>query len=276
MPTTADYAAILANPEVEGVLIVTPNTTHAALTAQAARSGKHVFVEKPIAATVAEGREMQRACENAGVTLMVGHNTRRAGGHRFLKKMVDGGELGTVVMAEANCSHAGGMSLTGAEWRASRADCPAVGLMQLGVHHADTLHYLLGPVTEVTALFAHVATPVDMDDATLSLLRFPSGPLAYLGSSYATPPRIHLALYGTRANAFYDLYGKLQLKWAHGAEESRDIAPVDTVTEELTEFAACIRDRAVPETGAEAGIHALAIVEAAIRSAAEKRTIPIT
>src|SRR5690349_3481492 len=82
--TTPDYRD-LANPEIEAVIVATPNATHAALTSFYARDlSKHVFVEKPIAATVAEARQMQADCRAAGVTLMVGHNSRRYASHRLL------------------------------------------------------------------------------------------------------------------------------------------------------------------------------------------------
>jgi len=69
-----------------------------------AERGKHVFVEKPIADTLADGRAMQAACQAAGVTLLVGHAFRRLGAARKVKQLLDQGALGTVVLAEANFS----------------------------------------------------------------------------------------------------------------------------------------------------------------------------
>src|ERR671915_2211193 len=87
---------------------------------------------------------MRQVCEEADVTLMVGHAFRRLGAARRVKQLIDDGALGRVVLAEAN------MSLTGSfkpgAWRGERERNPGGPIMQLGIHHVDTLAYWLGPV----------------------------------------------------------------------------------------------------------------------------------
>ena len=85
----ADLDDILADPEVEAVLIATPHSTHADLVAEAAGAGKHVFVDKPFTLTVAEAKRAIAAAETAGVVLQVGHNRRRQPANRRLKETAE-------------------------------------------------------------------------------------------------------------------------------------------------------------------------------------------
>ncbi|HEY5572164.1 MAG TPA: Gfo/Idh/MocA family oxidoreductase, partial [Anaerolineales bacterium] len=134
-------AKIWDDPAIDGVVLSTPNQLHLEQCCQAAAAGKHVFVEKPIAPTVAAARRMIECCERAGVLLMVGHNSRRRNRKRLMKRYLEEGKLGKPLAAEANNSHAGGLDIPPGDWRWSQANCPGGSLSQLGVHHADTLQY---------------------------------------------------------------------------------------------------------------------------------------
>ena len=113
-------------------------------------------MEKPIADTLADGKVVQEVCEQAGVVLMVGHCFRRLGAARMTKQLIEEGALGEVVLAEANFSLPA--QLTPDKWRYCRETCPGGPLMQLGVHHADTLQYWLGPIRRVQGSFARLVT----------------------------------------------------------------------------------------------------------------------
>jgi predicted dehydrogenase len=159
----------IGHPRVEGVALATPNDVHEEQTLACASAGRHVFVEKPIAESAEAGERMRQACVEAGVTLMVGHAFRRLGAARRVKQLIDAGALGRVVLAEAN------MSLTGSfEPGAWRARNPGGPIMQLGIHHVDTLAYWLGPVRRATGRFAHVGTSADIDDVGVVTLEFES------------------------------------------------------------------------------------------------------
>jgi 1,5-anhydro-D-fructose reductase (1,5-anhydro-D-mannitol-forming) len=191
----SSFNAAVEHPDVQGVLIVTPNDTHADQTIACAQRGRHVFVEKPIADTIDAGERMRDACNAAGVTLMVGHAFRRLGAARRTKQLIEQGALGKPVLAEAN------MSLPGAfdpnAWRAHRARNPGGPLMQLGIHHVDTLASWLGPIQEASGRFAHVHTDAEIDDVGVVNLRFASGALASVTGSYVSPKTCFLRLYGT-------------------------------------------------------------------------------
>jgi UDP-N-acetyl-2-amino-2-deoxyglucuronate dehydrogenase len=85
------YEDLLNRDDIQGVFLITPNAIHAEQTELAARCRKHVFVEKPIANTLDDGKRMIETCRKAGVVLMIGHNMRRLAGFRKIKELIDKG-----------------------------------------------------------------------------------------------------------------------------------------------------------------------------------------
>jgi predicted dehydrogenase len=279
------FEAAIAHAEVQGVLLVTPNYLHAEQVSTCAQQGRHVFVEKPIADTLADGRAMAAAGRDAGVTLLVGHAFRRLGAARKVKALLEAGALGTVVLAEANFSLPG--VLTPDKWRAHRETCPGGPLLQLGLHHADTLQYWLGPVRRVQGSFARLVTPAEIDDLGTALLEFENGVRGVLSSSYVSPKAFSLRLYGSEANLHYetdmsiwpkaelmDAATKLTLQTKSG-EESISFEPRPMLIEELDEFARCIQGEAVPETGATEALAALKVIYGALISHEQERFVSL-
>lgn len=270
------FEAAIAHPEVQGVLLLTPNNVHAEQALACAHRGKHVFVEKPIADTLSDGYKIREACRAAGVTLLVGHAFRRLGAARKVKELLNEGRLGTVLLAEANFSLPG--NLTPDKWRFYRETCPGGPLMQLGLHQADTLRYWLGPVRRVQGSFARTATTAEIDDVGLALLEFAGGARASLSSTYGAPKTFYLRLFGTEASLHYetdmsiwpradqmDAATSLTLHTQTGSE-GIEFAPRDMLVEELEEFAACIRGETTPETGPNEALAALEIIRGALNS----------
>ena len=262
----------LERPGVEGAVLATPNDVHCEQALACAERGVHVFVEKPIADTVEAGERMAAACAAAEVTLMVGHCFRRLGAARRTAELVAAGELGRVVLAEANMSLPGRFPQSA--WRAHRSRNPGGPLMQLGIHHVDTLAAWLGPVRVVTGAFAHVAADADIDDVGVATVEFESGALGAVTGSYVSPKTLWLRLYGTEAVLEYrtdfsvwpdatalDSATTLTVDGERVAFEPRDM-----LAEELAEFGACVRGAAQPETGAAEGIAALGAVLDALRA----------
>jgi predicted dehydrogenase len=262
----ATLESAIEHRDVDGVLLVTPNDAHAEQAIAAAERGRHVFVEKPIADTVDAAERMRDACSRAGVALAVGHAFRRLGAARKVAELIEAGALGRVVLAEATFSLPG--SFPAHAWRAQRARNPGGPLMQLGIHHVDTLASWLGPVARSTGRFAHVATDAEIDDVGVVCLEFASGALGVVTGSYVSPKTLALRLQGTEAVLEYrtnfsvwpdtqalDRATELTLGGDAVAFEQRDM-----LAEELAEFGRCMRDGALPETGAEQGIQALRAV----------------
>jgi UDP-N-acetyl-2-amino-2-deoxyglucuronate dehydrogenase len=260
----------IGHPDVEGVILATPNDAHEDQALACAESGRHVFVEKPIADSVEAGERMRQACADAGVTLMVGHAFRRLGAARRVKQLVDDGALGQVVLAEANMSLPG--SFKPGAWRAERERNRGGPIMQLGIHHVDTLAYWLGPVRRASGSFARVHTHADIDDVGVVTLEFDSGALGTVTGSYVSPKTLSLRLFGTEAVMEYrtdfsvwpdaqalDGVTTLTLGGERVEFEERDM-----LADELDEFGRCVRGEAEPETGADEGIAALAAVVEAL------------
>jgi len=267
---------LLEMSEVQGVVIASPNNAHRENVEAAVSAAKHVFVDKPIANTIEDALAIIDAAEKARVVLSVGHNGRRMAGHRKAKQLVDSGAIGKPVTVEANFSHSGGLGLKPDQWRYTREGCPGLPLMQLGVHFADTVQYLLGDVVEVSSFMSHVATPADNDDVTVSLLRFDGGLLGYLGSNYASPSVYYVNVYGTGGNLYCE--GGTQLLYRPADSNQRrpiPVEPVDTQVEELEEFAECACGGARPEVDGSAALKALAVVRAALKSNELRRPVTI-
>src|SRR5215216_4637528 len=265
----------IAHPEVQGVVLATPNDVHEEQTLACAERGRHVFVEKPIADTIEAGERMRDACAEADVTLMVGHAFRRLGAARRTKELLAEGALGRVVLAEANMSLPG--SFGPQAWRWYRERNQGGPLMQLGIHHVDTLAYWLGPIRRAAGRFAHVATQAEIDDVGVVTLEFESGALASLTGSYVSPKTLSLRLLGPEAVLDYrtdfsvwpDAEALDRVTTLTLAGEPVDFEERDMLAEELAEFGSCIRGEAQPQTGADEGIAALGAVLQALESHAE-------
>src|SRR5262249_61788266 len=201
------------------------------------------------------------ACAAAGVALRVGHELRRLGAARKAKAVVESGALGTVVLAEANFSLTSPVKPD--TWKEGRG----TPLVQLGVHHADTLQYLLGPVARTTGRLNRVVSDVDIDDTGAAILELESGAIGTIASSYVSPQTDSIRLLGT--DAVLDYRTDISV-WPAAEEldelttltvggEGVDFEHVDPLVDELEELGRCARGEATPETGAEEGIAALRV-----------------
>ncbi len=273
------FEAVLADPEVEAVLIATPHSVHADQVVAAARAGKHVFVDKPFTLTVADARRATEACRRAGVVLAVGHQRRKQPASRALKRLIDEGTIGRVAQIEGNFSADVGFALKPGMWRTLRAETPGGPMTNLGIHHVDTFQYLLGPITRVAAFVRRVALAgVEIDDSTSILFEFASGSLGYLGTSWIHANRTSvITLHGTEAQAWSEADGARLFLARRGQPERAAVplTPVDAVVEELAEFARCVRNGMRPEVGGEEATTNIAVLEAIVESAQTGRAVQL-
>jgi predicted dehydrogenase len=180
-----------------------------------------------------------------------------------------------VVLAEANMTLPG--SFKPEAWRAHRERNPGGPIMQLGIHHVDTLAYWLGPVRRASGHFAHVHTHADIDDVGVVSLEFESGALGSLTGSYVSPKTLSLRLLGTDAVLDYrtdfsvwpDAQALDRATTLTLGDEPVDFEERDMLADELAEFDQCIRGATEPETGADEGIAALAVVLEALEAQPE-------
>jgi len=269
------YEHMAEDSQIEGIVVMSSNSAHEGDVALAASRGKHVFVTKPIATTIAAGKRIIDVCAQNEVTLAVGHQTRREPALRKLKEILDTGELGVVRLVEANYSTPNGLKIKQGDWRWSENECPGGALIQIGIHVIDTLLYLLGPISRVFSWQDRGGLYAEIPGITATLLEFESGLRGYLGSSYVSSFSHWIKVYGTEKNALYSELGGLVLtedSWEKGevrekiAPSANVTAPMPAIVEEIGEFVRCIRTGEQPEIGGEEALHNLAVVLAAVES----------
>jgi predicted dehydrogenase len=260
------------------VLVATPHSTHPAIIEQAASASKHVFIEKPLALTVAGARRAIRAAELAHVILQVGHRRRRQPANRRIKAMIDAGELGTVLQLEATYMDPGGFSSTLPGWRRDPRESPAGAMTALGVHMVDTFHFLVGRARRVSAFSKRIPSIGAIDQATTALIEFEGGAIGSINTSYYVPPIVTLVAYGTGGIAWNEEDGNRL--FIQAADDTRRVEQavetIDTVADELAEFVRCIRHGTEPETGGAAGLEVARVLEAAVESARSGRSVDLS
>ena len=272
-----DLESIWADPEIDGVMIATPHSVRAELVEAAAKAGKHVFVEKPLALTVAEAERCVRATEEAGVVLQVGHNKRRQTGVRSLKAAIDAGDLGQVTAIETNISNPILFKTNLPQWRQESEHLPAGGMTPLGVHMVDTIQYLGGPIESVMAMISRLNDWMDLDDATICVFRLAGGPLATLSTIISTGPVHNVTVFGTERILWVEQDGLRLFRQDRGDPERIEVPvePIDTLADEMAEFVRCIGTGARPETGAPEALSVVAVLEAILDSAATGRSVAV-
>jgi predicted dehydrogenase len=271
------YDAMLGDPGIEAIINTTPNNVHLETTRAAARAGKHVFLDKPIANTVADGRALTDACREAGVILGLGYQRRRESHFRWVKARIDAGEFGKLVNAEANISRDRLGKIDVTSWRYTSEGMPGGVLLQIGIHYTDVLEYLLGPVVAVTGRLAQLVLPGDNPDLASVVLEHENGALSTLNASYASASEYYLLnVYGKEATAYYDLHQGLRfLKRGEKVPSPVPCDPADAIVSELEEFAAAVRGQGAPEMDGVKSTRSLAVVLAGIRSARDGRKVTV-
>ena len=273
----ASYEAVLADRSIEAIINTTPNDVHLATTRAAAEAGKHVFLDKPIANTVTDGRAISEVCRKAGVVLALGYQRRRESPFRWVRQQIDAGVFGKLVNAEANISRDRLGKIDLSSWRYQAAGMPGGVMLQIGIHYTDVLEFLMGPVVAVRGQFAQLVLPGDNPDVASLILEHENGALSTLNASYASASEYYLMnIYGKDATAYYDLHNGLRLL-KRGEDKPAAIATRknDTFVEELEEFAAACRGGKAPEVGGDFATRSLAVVRAGILSAREGRRVEV-
>ena len=273
----ASYDELLADRSIDAVINTTPNDVHLETTRAAAAAGKHVFLDKPIANTVTDGRAISEVCRKAGVVLALGYQRRRESHFRWVRQQINAGVFGELVNAEANISRDRLGKIDLASWRYQAAGMPGGVMLQIGIHYTDVLEFLMGPVVSVRGQFAQLVLPGDNPDVASFILEHENGALSTLNASYASASEYYLMnIYGKDATAFYDMHNGLRLlKRGEDKSVAIETRKNDTFVEELEEFAAACRGGKAPEVGGDFATRSLAVVRAGILSAREGRRVEV-
>jgi predicted dehydrogenase len=272
------YEAILEDRSIDAIINTTPNNVHLESTRAAAAAGKHMFLDKPIATTIADARAITAACSKAGVVLALGYQRRKESQFRWVRKQIDDGVFGKMVNAEANISRDRLGKFEAGSWRYTSEGMPGGVMLQIGIHYADVLEYLIGPIKSVMGSVAQLVLPGENPDIASLILEHENGARSTLNACYASASEYYLMnIYGKEATAYYDLHqGMRFLKRGNDHTESVSYDKNDTIVEELEEFAAAVRGQGRPEMDGEKATASLAVLLAGVKSARDGRRIEVS
>ena len=271
------YEAILEDRGIAAIVNTTPNNVHLETTRAAAAAGKHTFLDKPIATTIADARAITEACRKAGVVLALGYQRRKEAHFRWVRRQIDDGVFGKLVNAESNISRDRLGQFDAGSWRYTAEGMPGGVMLQIGIHYVDVLEYLMGAVQAVSGRCAQLVLPGENPDVASLILEHANGALSTLNACYASASEYYLMnIYGKEASAYYDLHHGLRFLKRGTKSASPVPCPTnDTLVEELEEFAAAVRGEAQPEMDGEAATRSLAVLLAGVRSARDGRRVEV-
>jgi predicted dehydrogenase len=265
---STDLDEVLANRDVGAVVLATPHSQHAGQVQRAARAGKHVFVEKPFTLERPSAEAAAEACRRAGVVLALGHNRRFLPAVAEMKRVAGSGGLGEILHAEGAFSGNFGLGYRPGVWRATQEESPAGGMTAMGIHIIDAFIHLVGTVRSVRCESQRKVLPVELDDTTSVMLRFENGATGYLSTLTATGRLVRLQVFGTRGWLHLLDHHILESADIDGKVTRREFPKVDAERLELEAFAAAAAGKAPYPVGVEEAIHGVAVMQAAIESAA--------
>jgi predicted dehydrogenase len=276
----ANYDSIRDNPDIDIVYVVLPNSMHAEYTMRAARAGKHVLCEKPMANTPADCQQMIDASRQAQRKLMVAYRVRYEPYNQALIKVVRDKEFGPLKVVLSD--HGFNIGNPG-QWRLKRAMAGGGSLMDIGIYSLNAARYVTGeePV-EINAM--EYTTPNDprfaeVEETINFQLRFPSGVLANCSSSYGAPFN-RIRVVGTNGWAELDpatSYGGLRMRAGTYAKVEERIHPVvDHFAKEMDHLSQCVIDNTEPLTSGEEGLKDLTVMMAIYEAAKSGKTVKLS
>ena len=281
-----DYHAMLKDPEIDAVVVAGPNATHAAMSIDALKAGKHVLVEKPMATTREDARAMMDTAEKTGKFLMIGLNQRLMPPHVRAKEILAGGKLGKILAFRTAFQHPGpeGWSVDhNKSWFFKKGQAFMGVTGDLGVHKADLLRWLLGEeFAEVSGFLATLdkRTPdgklIDLDDNAYLTLKTTGGIVGSMILSWTN--------YGAEENytIIYGSKGVLTLgadpQWGvivdykNGEREQHKVGAVSTNTQQVASgiidsFTRDIASNTPPTINGEEGYRSLDVILTAMDAA---------
>jgi 1,5-anhydro-D-fructose reductase (1,5-anhydro-D-mannitol-forming) len=270
----ASLEELLSDPGIDAVYVSTTNDLHAEQTIAAARAGKHVLCEKPLALNLADAVRMRDECERAGVVLATNHAHRAAAGIARMRELIAAGEIGEVVAARV--FQAGYLAEELQTWRLLRPEAGAGVILDLTVHDADTVRFLLAEeVAEVTSVTANQGlAAAGVEDSAMGVMRMAGGQLVSFHDSFVVPhSSTGVEVYGTngsligRAVLTPGTSNEVQLRRGEEVEVLELAAGPSIYEVAVRRFDAAVRSEGTPLASGEDGVASLAIALAAAESA---------
>lgn len=278
--TTRDYRQMLEDDATHAVVVATPADTHCKLACEAFEAGKHVFVEKPMAVSEVECRQMVDAADKAGRKLMVGHTFLFNNAVYRIKELIDSGELGEIYYVYVNRVNLG----------LFREDCNVV--WDLAPHDIAILDWLLGAAPERLTAVGHSYVQPDIEDVAFINLQYPGKVMAHLHVSWLDPNKVRtitvvgskkmlvyddvsntekLRVYDKGVNVMphYDSFGEFQLSYRYGDIVLPRIEDSEPLKNEAEHFVDAIRNGGTLRSDGQSGLEVVRALEAACGSIRE-------
>lgn len=272
---------VLLGSGIDAVYISTTNELHCSQTLAAAAAGKHVFCEKPLALELADARRMVEACRAAGVVMGTNHHLRNAATHRALRAAIKQGRIGRPLFARVFHSVYLPPNLQG--WRITTPGAGAGVIMDITVHDADTLRFVLDDEpADVAALTQSSGMATGgIEDGVMGVIRFRSGLIAQFHDAFTTKfATTGFEVHGSEGSLVATNcmtqrpVGDVLLRTAAGTER----LPLDhenLYARALNAFHAAIRGEGTPAATGEDGVRSMAVALAARDAAAGGRVITV-
>jgi len=271
-PVFSDLDELLADPSLDAVLVATPPNTHHALVRKALLAGKHVLVEKPLAKTAAEARDLIEVADANGLVLMPGHTFLYSPAVNKVKELVDAGALGEIYFITSSRLNLGKYQTDGV-------------VCDLAPHDLSILLYLLdSPIVSISASARSVFQD-GVPEAAFVTATFASAAMANIQLSWLSPRKVReMVVVGSRQMVQYDdtandeavrvydrgmdfqtptNFGEHQLSYRSGDILIPRVGAAEPLSLELADFAGSIRTGDRPRSHAELGYEIVAAVEAA-------------
>ncbi len=306
-----DASDLIADPAIDAVIIATPNYLHAPLAVAAARAGKHVLCEKPLALNLDEAIQMARAAHEADVCHMTAFTYRFVPAMRFLKHLIDSGELGTI--RHFRSQRFQDWAETSLGWRQYRRLAGSGELADMASHRIDFGHYLVGRIAEVCSGLKQFVPrdrtadgrpvpPSDTDDWVAFIGIFETGATGVWectklakGRGSGATGHDFVEVNGSRASAIYELRHPYRVLLGRAGESYREVAVPDEFLkhpqanrdpragdpgqvwrwDEDVEFIAAIRSGRLPQPSFFDGVRCQAVMDAVLQSWQERRWVEV-
>jgi len=285
-----DFDTCLRESGADVVALCTPSGLHAPQAIAAAKAGKHVISEKPMATTWEDGKAMVKACEDAGVKLFVVKQNRANATIQCLRQAIDKGRFGRIFTIAVNVFWTRPQAYyDSAEWRGTWA-MDGGALMNQASHYIDLLHWLFGPIDKIQATTATLARDIEVEDTAALNIRWQSGALGSLTVSMLTYPKNYegsitvIGEKGTVKIGGVALNEIQHWEFAQNAPEDDDIRKANYATDSVYGYghsryyhnvAEVLLGRGEAETDGYSGLKALELLIAAYTAAKEDRTVAL-
>jgi predicted dehydrogenase len=286
VPLVDSYEQILADPDIDAVVLATPHSQHEQQVLAAAASGKHIHVEKPITLERASAEAAVAAARKAGVVLAVGYCRRFHPSVVEIRHRLRDGRLGTVISMVAQHTTSTGQFIPPDNWRAAPEEAPGGALTAVGVHSLDHMIEFAGRVRDVRCVTArHIPGP--SDDTTSVFLGFESGATGLIFCSVATATNFAFTLYGSKGLAEISKPNLQTFRFVPTSEHAPSgpvTAPPDQISEhtgfdmlnaELTAFARSIRETEPYPVPIDDVLHGMSVFDAIVQAGKSGKLEPV-